>query len=311
MELRHLRYFCAVADWHGFNSAARALHVSQSAISEQILDLEDEIGTPLLNRTQRQIRLTPAGEIFLQEARKVLAAADRAVDLTQRSARGEAGSLTIGFLVWATGRFFPPIIRDFRRLYPGARLSLMEMSPVQQSEGLLNGSIDIAFTRPLQSPYDRLLRSETLYMDPLIAVLPVDHPLANGPLRLQALADEPFILCDRTLSPTLFDTITALCAQAKFSPHITHTSNVLSSVLTMVQAGEGVTLIPSSLQHYRFNDLSYCSLIEPSGSVELVMAWSPEREGGLQKAFIDFMRNKKEFIRRSVSTDSMSDPGDR
>jgi DNA-binding transcriptional LysR family regulator len=302
MELRHLRYFCAVADWRGFNRAARALHVSQSAISEQILDLEHEIGVPLLHRNQRQIGLTPAGEIFLGEARKVLAAADRAVDITQRSARGEIGPLTVGFLVWATGRFFAPIMREFRHLYPGVRLSVMEMSPAQQSEALLNGSIDIGFTRPLQSPYDRLLRSETLYMDPLIAVLPADHPLANRPLRLQELAQEPFVVCDRSLSPTLFDKITAICAQAGFSPRITQTSNVLSSVLTLVEAGEGVTLIPSSLQHYRFSDLSYCPLIEPAGTVELVIAWSPEREGGIQKAFLSFMRSQKELIQDSVKS---------
>jgi len=302
MELRHLRYFCAVADWRGFNRAAQALHVSQSAISEQILALEHEMGVPLLNRNQRQVSLTPAGEIFLEEGRKVLVAADRAVEATQRSARGETGPLTVGFLVWATGRFFAPIIREFRRLYPDVRLSLMEMAPAQQSEALLSGSIDIGFTRPLQSPYDRLLRSETLYVDPLIAVLPVDHPLANHPLRLQELANEPFVVCDRTLSPTLFDKITALCAQAGFSPKITQTSNVLSSVLILVQAGEGVTLIPSSLQHYRFSDLSYCPLIEPAGTVELVMAWSPEREGGIQKAFLDFMRSKRESIQEFIKS---------
>lgn len=301
MELRHLRYFCAVADWHGFNRAGRALHISQSALSEQILDLEHEIGVPLLNR-KRQVSLTPAGEIFLGEARKVLAAADHAIEVTQRSARGETGPLTIGFLVWATGRFFAPIIREFRRLYPGVRVSLMEMTPAQQSEALLSGSIDIGFTRPLQSPYDRLLRSETLYVDPLIAVLPADHRLANHPLRLQELADEPFVVCDRSLSPTLFDKITATCALAGFSPKITQTSNVLSSVLTLVQAGEGVTLIPSSLQHYRFSDLSYCPLIEPAGTVELVMAWSPEREGGIQKAFLNFMRDQSELIQDSVNS---------
>ena len=208
----------------------------------------------------------------------------------------------IGFLVWATGTFVPAIIREFRRLYPGVRVSLMEMAPTQQSEALVSGSIDIGLTRPLQSPYDRLLRSELLSVDPLIAVLPGDHPLANHPLRLRELSDEPFIVCDRNLSPTLFDKITTTCAQAGFSPRITQTSNVLSSVLTLVQAGEGVTLIPSSLQHYRFSDLSYCPLIEPIGTVELVMAWSPEREGGIQKAFLDFMRSHKKSIQDSIKS---------
>ncbi len=307
MELRHLRYFCAVAEWRGFNRAARALHVSQSAISEQVLDLENEIGVALLNRSQHRVSLTPAGEVFFNEARKVLAAADRAVDLAQRSARGESGALTIGFLVWGTGRFFPTIIREFRRQHPHIRLSVMEMAPAAQSEALLNGSIDIGFTRPLQPPYDGLLQSELLYQDPLIAVLPVDHPLAGRPLALRALADEPFIVCNRSLSSTLFDKITALCAEAGFSPKITQMSNVLSSVLTLVQAGEGVTLIPSSLQHYRFNDLSYCPLIEPRGSVELVMAWSAEREGGIQRTFLEFMRQKKELIQSSIRIEELSE----
>ena len=303
MELRHLRYFCAVADWHGFNRAARALHISQSAISEQIVDLENEIGVPLLNRSQHRLNLTPAGEIFLEEARKVLAAADRAVDLAQRSKRGEIGSLTVGFLVWGTGAYFPGIIRGFRSLYPGVYLSLLEMIPIQQAEALLNGSIDIAFTRPLEAPYDRQLRSETLYLDPLIAVLPEDHPLAREPLELKTLADEPFVVCDRNVSPTLFDKITWLCAQAGFSPKITQTSNVLSSVLTLVQAGEGVSLIPSSLRHLRFQDLAFCPLTGPVGAVELVMAWSPEREGAAQKAFLDFIRSKKALIQSSFKNE--------
>jgi DNA-binding transcriptional LysR family regulator len=303
MELRHLRYFRAVADWGGFNRAARALHVSQSSISEQILDLEQEIGVPLLNRSQHRVSLTPAGEIFLEEVRKVLAAADRAVDLAQRSMRGEIGSLTIGYLVWGTGAFFPSVIRGFRKLHPGIQLSLLEMLPAQQSEGLIDGSIDVGFTRPLQPPYDRQLRSEVLYLDPLVAVLPNDHPLATGPLPLRALADEPFVLCDRDVSPTLFDKITMVCAQAGFSPHITQTSNVLSSVLTLVQAGEGVTLIPSSLQHPLFDDLAFCPLTEPTGAVELVMAWSPEHEGAVQRAFLEFMRLNKNLIRKSQTTD--------
>lgn len=301
MELRHLRYFCTVATAQGFNRAARILHVSQSAISEQIIDLERELGVSLLNRSQHQISLTPPGKIFLEEARKVLAAADRAVDMAQRSMRGEVGSLTIGFLVWGTGAFFPKIIQGFRKRHPGVQLSLLEILPAAQSEALISGTIDVGFTRPLQPPYDRQLKSELLYMDPLVAVLPIDHPLAKGPLPIEALADERFILCDRNISPTLFDKITALCAQGGFSPRIIQTSNVLSSVLTLVQAGEGVTLIPSSLQHMRFNDLAFCKLTTHTSAVELVMAWSPARESTMQQAFLEYVRGKKEWIQKTVN----------
>jgi DNA-binding transcriptional LysR family regulator len=299
MELRHLRYFCAVADWNGFNRAARALHTSQSTISAQIRDLEREIGIKLLNRTQSHVTLTEAGKRFLEESRKVVAAADRAVDIAQRTARGEIGSLTIGFLIWGTGAFFPGIIRGFRHLHPGVQLSVMEMLSRAQPEAVLNGSIDIGFMRPLQPPYDSQLRSELLYMDPLVAVLPADHKLAGGPLRLHDLADERFVVCDRNIAPTLFDKITSLCALAGFSPNITQTSNLVSSVLTLVEAGEGVTLLPSGLRHDRFCDLSFCPLIDQVGGIELVMAWSPNREGETHRSFLDFVRSKKHFIRSS------------
>lgn len=300
MDLRHLRYFCAIAEWEGFNRAARALHVSQSAISEQILDLEKEIGVPLLNRSHHRISLTAPGETFLEEAKKVLAAADRAVDLAQRTHRGEIGSLSIGFLVWGTGVFFPKLIREFRRRHSGVRLRLLEMVPADQSEALLKGSIDIAFTRPLQPPYNSQLTSELLYLDPLLAVLPADHPLAPGPIAIEALANENFVLSERALSPTLFDKITSVCVHAGFTPRITQTSNLLSSVLTLVQAGEGVTLIPASLRHMRFTDLAFCPLTTHTESVELVMAWCPERANTMRGVFLNFVRERKQMIERTV-----------
>jgi DNA-binding transcriptional LysR family regulator len=303
--LRHLRYFCAVAEWNGFNRAARALHTSQSSISAQIRDLEQEIGVTLFNRAQSRVSLTPAGEKFLEEARQLVAGADRAVDVAQRTARGEIGSLSIGFLIWGTGAFFPGVIRAFRELYPGVQLSLMEAMTVAQSEGLLKGTIDVAFTRPLEPPYNRQLRSEMLYMDPLIAVLPSGHRLAGRPLQLATLADERFVVCDRSVAPALFDRIVALCAQAGFVPKIAQTSNSLSSVLTLIQAGEGVTLIPGSLQRVHFSDLAFCPLTRPTGTIELVMAWSPERDDIMKTAFLDFIRSKKKLIRSSLKIESV------
>jgi DNA-binding transcriptional LysR family regulator len=154
--------------------------------------------------------------------------------------------------------------------------------------------------RPLEPPYDSQLRSELLYTDLVVAVLPADHRLAGGPLRLHDLANERFVVCDRNIAPTFFDKITSLCAQAGFSPNIVQTSNLVSSVLTLVEAGEGVTLLPSGLQHRRFSDLSFCPLIDPGGGIDLVMAWSPKREGETHKSFLDFMRSKKKFIRSSL-----------
>lgn len=301
MELRHLRYFCAVAEWQGFNRAANALHISQSSISDQILDLEREIGIKLFNRSRQRVSLTPAGELFLEDARKILADAEHAIDRVRRSSRGEIGSLRIAFLVWGASSFLPRVIREFRQLHSGVHLSLMEMLPNVQAEALVRGTLDVGFTRRPQRPYDSQLCCETVYFDPLLAVLPVDHPLAAHPLKLKDLANESFVLCEREISPALFDRIISLCEQAGFTPRIVQTSNVFSSVLALVEAGEGITLIPSSLRNVRFSDLVFLPIGEPEGSIELVMAWSPERVSAVQTAFLDFLRARKEAIRCSLS----------
>src|ERR1700720_386426 len=126
MELRHLRYFRAVAENHGLSRSARLLHVSQSAISEQIADLEREVGVALLTRGRQTIQLTAHGEIFLEEVRKVLAAAERAVEMAQRSAHGEIGTLSLGFFTGGTGTLVPRIVRNFRRRHPGVRVSIVK-----------------------------------------------------------------------------------------------------------------------------------------------------------------------------------------
>jgi DNA-binding transcriptional LysR family regulator len=303
MELRHLRYFCAVAANEGFSRSARELHVSQSAISEQMADLEREIGVILLARGRQKTKLTPHGEIFLAEAKKVLAAAENAVQTAQRSARGEIGTLTIGFFNGGTGAEVPNVIRNFRRSHPGVRVSVVEMIPSEQSKALIEGTLDIGFTRPLEPPVDQLLRSELMYQDPLIAALPKDHPLARGPIDLRKLARERFVLVARETSQSLFGKITALCSEAGFSPQIVATGTVWSSVILLVQAGEGVAILPSNLQQRgAFRDLVFCPLTNRGASIGLVMAWSPQREGPVQKVFLELVRDyRRRFLGAPVA----------
>jgi DNA-binding transcriptional LysR family regulator len=267
------------------------LHISQSAISEQISDLEREIGVTLLVRGRQKTRLTPDGEVFLAEAKKVLAAADNAVETTRRSARGEIGSLTIGFFNGGTGAEVPNVIRNFRRRHPGVRVSVVEMIPSEQSKALVNGTVDVGFTRPLEPPFDQLLRSELMYQDPLIVALPRDHRLARGRVDLRKLARERFVLVARETSQSLFGKVMALCSEAGFSPQIAATGVVWSSVVLLVQAGEGIAILPSNLQQRgSFPDLAFCPLTNRGASIDLVMAWSPDREGPVQKAFLDLVR---------------------
>ncbi len=299
MELRHLRYFCTIADAGSFSEASRQLHISQSTVSEQMADLEDEVGGPLLDRKGRRLRLTPQGIIFLAEARKTLLAAQHALDVTQRSLEGKLGTLTIGFFLWGAGGFFPRIIREYRRLHPQVRVSLLEMDALSQPEALVAGKIDMGFTRPLLPPFDRVLHAELLYEDPIVVVLPSDHPLAKRRLHMQDLATEPFVLCERRVTPSLFDNILRLCTGAGFSPEIVNTSATWAGVLTLVESGEGVALVPAGVRHLRTRGVVFRHLEPETVRVGVSLAWNPETLGILQQDFLALVRANKDQIQRS------------
>ena len=299
MELRHLRYFCAIADYGSFSEAGRQLHVSQSAISEQIADLERELGGALLKRTSGRTRLTQHGQLFLAEARKTLLAADRAVEVTNRSLLGQVGSLSIGFFLWGAGGFFARIIRAYRKLHPDIKLSLYEMRTPEQMEALTTGKIDVAFARPLEPPFDRIMRAELLYRDPVVIVLPRNHPLAGKPISIASLAAERFVLCDRQMTPGLFDGIVALCSAAGFSPNIVNTSATWSGVLTLVESGEGVALVPSGVRYLRPPGVVISPLVPQQLYMGLAVAWNPENEGPIVKDFLGLVRENKDRIQRT------------
>lgn len=285
MELRHLRYFVAVAEKGSFSGASRGLHISQSAISEQIADLEGEVGVPLLDRSPKKTTLTAAGAAFLAESRSILAAAGQAVDLARRVDRGEVGVLRIGFFAGAMGAEFPHLIQKFRERSPGVQLSLLEMSPADQWQALLRGRIDIGFTRRLEPEYRSELRAVVLRHDPMMAILPRNHPAAPGPVDVRDLAKEPFVLSSREISPAVFDKIIELCSEAGFSPRIASISSQWISVVLMVRAGVGIAILPSNEQQLWTSDLAFCPLTAKNASVEFVMAWSREKDSVIARSF--------------------------
>lgn len=294
MELRHLRYFVAVAENGGFARAALFLHVAQSAISEQIRDLEEELGVSLFDRKNRRIRLTYHGEQFLEDARAVLASADKAVANVQKSLRGEIGTLTIGFFVGGTGTFFPAIIKEFRHRFKNVQVSLVEMAPGMQHRALQRGSIDIGFTRPVQPADAAVLRSEHFQTDPICAVLLKSHPLAKRrSLFIRELADERFILNDRKYSPVVFDKVITLCAEAGFSPRIGATATVGPGVIALVEAGEGVAILPRGSRALGTDELVFIPLADHGAFVDLVIAWSPPHESPVLRSFLELVRKKR------------------
>jgi DNA-binding transcriptional LysR family regulator len=285
MELRHLRYLIAVAEHGSFSAASRTLHIAQSAISEQLVNLELEIGVPLFLRSGRKSALPPAGLIFLEEARLTLAAANQAVDRAQRVYRGQAGTLRIGFFAGGTGVNFPYLIQRFRKQSPDVQISLVEMTSTQQWMALRDGKIDVGFTRRLEPEFRTDLQSMLIQEDPIVAILPKNHPAAPGPVDLRDLAKERFVLSSRETSPAVFDKAIELCSEAGFSPRIASISSVWSSVVLMVQAGEGVSLLPINEQQFRTRALAFCPLKAKNAFVEFVIAWARRRDTPLVRNF--------------------------
>ncbi len=294
MELRHLRYFTAVAENGGVSSSARLLHVAQSAISEQIRDLELELGVALFDRKNRRIRLTYHGEQFLKDARAVLAAADHAIANVQKSIRGEIGTLTIGFFVGGTGNFFSSVIRDFRHRFANVQVSLVEMAPGMQHRALETGAIDVAFTRPVQPAYATLLRSEHFRTEPFFAVMSRNHSLATRRrIFIRDLAEELFILNDRSHSPATFDKVITLCAEAGFSPKIGSTATVSPGLIALVEAGEGVAILPEGSRRLGSEEVVFVPLADRTASIDLVIAWSPQYETPVVRSFLELARKHR------------------
>jgi DNA-binding transcriptional LysR family regulator len=301
MELRHLRYFRAVAEHNSFTRASRELHVSQSGISGQVRDLEQEIGVALLRRNQRDVSLTAEGALFLREAREILAQADRAVEIVTRAAQGQLGRLTIGLCGPATAPFLPRLIREFRKRQPGVTLALKDIDPARQPAALAAGEIDLGFSRSVPPKFQRALASQLLFTEPLVAVLPRGHALAaEGALRLAQLAQEHFVLYSRAAAPELFDAIVALCRKAKFAPHITDTPGVWQSVLTLIEAGEGVAIVPSCVQQLRATGISFHPLRDRGCHSDVVLAWRRDEPNPIREGFLDLIRRNLPEIERQM-----------
>jgi DNA-binding transcriptional LysR family regulator len=219
MELRYLKYFVTVAERLSFTRAAEELHVAQSAISQQIKSLEEELGVSLLHRTKRSVKPTAAGNAFLSEAKEILARAELSKQIARRASRGETGSLVIGCVGAAASAFLPELIQLYRKRFPAVRMHLFEMTPEQQLQAFAHEKIDVGFMRSLSASDENNLTQERIYRDRLMLAVPENHALAKGgQVRLEKLAGEDFVMFKRNEAPKLFDAMTQLCAKAGFIP---------------------------------------------------------------------------------------------
>lgn len=261
MELRHIRYFLAVAEERNFTRAAARVGIGQPPLSQQIRDLETEVGAALFRRIPQGAELTDAGRAFLELVRAIPPQAERAARAARRAARGEIGSMRVGYTSSAP---FNPIvtgtIRSFKQAYPDVDLSLDESNTERLFAGLRDGLLDAVFLRSEELGGDDL-QLHPLSEEPLVVVLPAGHPAAASPrVDLSRLRDEPLILTPRGVGQTLFDIVIAACRDAGFEPVLGQAAPQVVSAVTLVAAGLGYSLAPASLRQLQMTGVAYCTI---------------------------------------------------
>ena len=290
MELRHLRYFVAVAEERHFGRAAERLHIAQPPLSQQIRRLEAELGEPLLYRTTRSVELSPAGTVLLERAREILAAVDAAVEDARRAARGEYGRLAIGFTGSSTYELLPSLAVALRRELPGVVLDLRgELLTPAQVERLVDGTLDLGLLRP--PVHERDLDVEVLRSEPLIAVLPESHRLAAADaVPLDELASEPFVTYPSHFRSVLHDAVEDACAAHGFKPLTAHEVSETATLVSFVAAGLGVSLVPASVGNMTVRGAIYRPLADDATRVELAVAWRSDDDRPVLSRALDVIR---------------------
>jgi DNA-binding transcriptional LysR family regulator len=272
MELRHLRYFVAVAEELHFGRAAERLHMAQPPLSQQIRQLETEIGFDLFRRTKRSVQLTEAGQLFLDRVRVIFAQVDQAIEIGRQASRGDLGQMVVGFVGSAAYNILPPILQSMRTQVPGVVLELRELTTVQQLQWVAEGNIDVGFVRP---PVDLPgIESEVIFQEPLVVALPESHPLCQDEtVAVRSLRNEPFIQFPRVLAPGLYDPIISLYQQAGFSPNVVQEAIQMQTIVSLVAAEMGVAIVPASLQNLQRKRVVYKSLAEVTPLVAIALVW--------------------------------------
>ncbi|QND15865.1 LysR family transcriptional regulator [Rhizobium leguminosarum bv. trifolii] len=273
MELRHLRYFLAVAEEGNFTRAAGKLGIGQPPLSQQIRDLEREVGAALFHRVPHGAELTAAGTAFLGEAKASLAAAEKAKLAAQSANRGETGRLSLGFT--ASAAFNPVVstsIRRFRARWPEVQLSLTEMNTLALMQKLERGELDATFMRPgLDDPAG--IRLRRLPDELMVIALPASHPLARrSSVPLAALAEEPFILFPRLVGLSLYDDVVLACRKAGFELTVAQEAPQISSVVNLVAADLGVSIVPASISQIKLEGVAYRPIEGPPAVARLALA---------------------------------------
>lgn len=289
MELRRLRYFVAVAEELHFSRAAERLHIGQPPLSQQIQLLEEELGVRLLDRTRRWVKLTEAGRLFLDDARRILALSEQAVETARRADRGEVGELRIGFTSSTPlTEAFNKAVNEYRKAFPRVTLSLSDMPTLRQLEAIRERRIDLGFLRPPDTVLPRDVVTTPLRRDPLMLVAPSNHPLMRRKsISIKELADQPFVMFSPDAGTGVQSLVLRLCREAGFEPKMALQAREGSTIIGLVAAGCGISILPESFHAIRIKGVSYLPLSDRAAKTQLMLARHHADRSPLVDSFVE------------------------
>jgi DNA-binding transcriptional LysR family regulator len=289
IELRHLRYFIAVAEELHFGRAAERLHIAQPPLSQQIRQLETELGFQLFHRTKRSVKLTEAGQVFFTESQRLFRQLDQAIEIGRQTSRGEVGQLVIGFVSSTAYNVLPDILRSFRATVPTVKLELHELTTDQQLQWLRENRLDVGLLRPPIE--DSTFQLSIIFQEPLVVALPETHPLAAEPeISPPDLALESFIIFPRTLAPGLYDQIISFCQQAGFSPTIVQEAIQMQTIISLVAAGIGIAIVPLSLQNLQRTGVIYKRFNQETPQAAIALIYKPNDTAPAVQKFLEIVQ---------------------
>ena len=292
MELRHLRYFKAVADELNFTRAASGLRVAQSAVSSQIQDLESELGVVLLERSRRRVRLTAAGQAFVEATERILRSVEDASRQARRIGHGEYGTLAVGFIGSQSHEWMPRVLKRFRAKYPEVEVTLTEIHPSQQLDALLARTLDVGLVGPIAGKTPPGLRLECFSEEWPFVGMPNDHRFARlQKVALAQLKDEPFILTSEKNSPSYRSMISRMCERAGFVPRVVQEVDRARTGVQYVAAGFGISIFAEHISRLPAPGVRFVPLSGPVQKMRYGIAW---RKGAEEVAarFVEYVKQQ-------------------
>ncbi|PTI77795.1 LysR family transcriptional regulator [Staphylococcus succinus] len=291
MELRHLKYFKTVAEELHFGKAAKRLNMAQPPLSLQIRQLEEALGVPLFRRTKRSVTLTQEGHVFLEKVYQLFENLNESIETVRLVNRGKIGEIVIGFLASAAYDVLPSIIKSYRYHYPSIHVTLKQLTTAEQLKALQDETIDIGIiSEPIEST---LFNYEIIRQEPMVVALPSDHSLTRvqRPIMLSDLACESFILTGREENQLHYDKVINSCGAAGFSPHILQETKEMSTLISLVSAGIGIAIVPSSIQSLLQNEVVYREISDSNIKTVTALVWDSKNDSPTVNAFVELVKS--------------------